>query len=230
MFVYEYYVQWLFRAAAASEYYHCCMKLLHRADLYGWSRFDEANNIDFHSVLWVRAEGNIVIDPLPISDHERARLIQFGGARHVVITNSDHVRDAEALRDLTHAKLYGPSAERSTFPIACDGWLEDGDEVVSGLTVFAMEGSKTPGELALLLEHATLITGDMVRAHRAGSLELLPDRKLLDPRLALASLRRLANLLEVQAVLPGDGWPVFRDGHQLLSELHHQRKLSVSGD
>ncbi len=206
------------------------MKLLHRADLYGWSRFDEARNIDFHSVLWVRTEGNVVVDPLPLSDHERARLIQFGGARHIVITNSDHVRGAEALRDLTHAKLYGPSAERSTFPIACDRWLGDGDEVVSGFTAFAMEGSKTPGELALLLEQTTLITGDMVRAHCAGRLELLPDGKLSDLRLALASLRRLANFLEVQAVLLGDGWPVFRDGHQLLSELHRQRKLSVSGD
>ena len=218
------------RAAAEPLYYHWQMKLLHRADLFAWSRFDEVRNIDFHSVLWVRAEGNVVIDPLPLSDHERGRLLQFGGAKCIVVTNSDHLRDADALRDLTGAKLYGPGAERSTFPITCDGWLGDGDEVVPGLTALAMEGSKTPGELALLLEQSTLITGDMVRAHRAGSLELLPDSKLSDPRLALASLRRLANLLGVQAVLPGDGWPVFRDGHQLLSELHRQRKLSMTGD
>lgn len=93
-----------------------------------------------------------------------------------------------------------------------------------GLVTMVMEGSKTPGELALLLEQTTLITGDLVRAHGAGALELLPEAKLSDPRLALASLRRLANQLAVQAVLPGDGWPVFRDGHQLLSELH--RRLS----
>ena len=37
------------------------MKRLHRADLYGWSRFDEARDIDFHSVLWKRSGGNVVV-------------------------------------------------------------------------------------------------------------------------------------------------------------------------
>ena len=46
------------------------MKRLHRSDLYGWSVFDEGLNIDFHSVLWVRPEGNVVIDPLPLRDHD----------------------------------------------------------------------------------------------------------------------------------------------------------------
>ncbi len=196
------------------------MKLLHRTDLYGWSRFDETRNIDFRSVLWVRGEGNVIVDPLQLSDHERARLLQFGGTKHIVITNSDHVRETEALRKLTGAKVYGPKAEQSNFPISCDGWLEDGDEIVPGLITLVMEGSETPGELALLLEQSTLITGDLVRAQRAGTLELLPTAKLSNPRLAVASLRRLANQLAVQAVLPGDGWPVFRDGHQMLSELH----------
>jgi len=186
--------------------------------------------MDFHSVLWVRAEGNVVVDPLPLSDHERTRLVQFGGVRHIVITNSDHVRGAGALRELSGAKLYGPIAERDNFPIDCDDWLSDGDTIVPGLAALALEGSKTPGELALLLEQATLITGDMVRAPRGGRLDLLPDAKLADSRLALASLRRLANLLGVQAVLPGDGWPVFRDGHQMLSELHRERKLSRLGE
>ena len=38
------------------------MKRLHRDDIYGWSAFDERLNIDFHSVVWVRPGGNVVID------------------------------------------------------------------------------------------------------------------------------------------------------------------------
>jgi hypothetical protein len=34
------------------------MKRLHRADLYGWSRFHEPLDLDFNSVLWVRAGGS----------------------------------------------------------------------------------------------------------------------------------------------------------------------------
>ena len=201
------------------------MKLLHRPDLYGWSRFDETRNIDFNSVLWARPDGNVVVDPLALGDHDRAHLAALGGARHVILTNSDHVRDVTALVALTGARVHGPAAERATFPVACDAWLADGAEIVPGLTALTLDGSKTPGELALLLEATTLVTGDLVRAHRGGALDFLPDAKLSDRAAALASLRRLLALSEIDAVLPGDGWPVFRGGHAALSQL--ARRLGV---
>lgn len=64
----------------------------------------------------------------------------------------------------------------------------------------------------------TLITCDLVRAHEAGRLALLPDAKLKDRALALASIERLASLA-LTAVLVRDGWPVFRDGRRALREL-----------
>jgi hypothetical protein len=196
------------------------VKRLHRDDLYGWSRFVEARNIDFHSVLWVRPEGNVVFDPLPLSAHDRSHLDELGGAAVIVITNSDHVRDAAALRAHTGATVCGPAAEREGFPIECDRWLADGDEVVPGLSVLAMHGSKTPGELALVLEEHTLITGDLVRAAHGGALCLLPDAKLADRDQALLSLKRLATLPAIHSVLPGDGWPIFRHGGEALTALH----------
>ena len=82
-----------------------------------------------------------------------------------------------------------------------------------------LEGSKTPGELALLIDGSILITGDLIRAHEGGALCLLPEEKLSDKRKAIASLRRLTLLPELEALLPGDGWPVFRDAKILLQEL-----------
>ena len=82
-----------------------------------------------------------------------------------------------------------------------------------------MQGSKTSGELALLLEETTLITGDLVRSPLAGSLIMLPDEKLVNREDAIASVRRLAGLEKVEAVLVGDGWSVFRDGRERLQEL-----------
>src|SRR5687768_8829485 len=106
------------------------MKKLHRPDLYGWSRFDESRNIDFHSVLWQRAEGNVVVDPLPLTPHDEAHLRELGGAALIVVTNSDHVRDTQRLAELTGARVAGPRAERETFPIPCDLWLGENDEPV----------------------------------------------------------------------------------------------------
>lgn len=195
------------------------MKQLHRQDLYGWSVFDQARNIDFHGILWVRDAGNILIDPLPMSDHDRAHLQALGSVAMIVITNSDHVRAAPEIAASSGAQILGPAAERDGFPIACARWLCDGDDVVPGLRVIALDGSKTPGELALVLEDTTLITGDLVRAHEGGRLCLVPDAKLSDRQRAIASTRRLAALESIEAVLPGDGWPVFRGGRVALNEL-----------
>jgi hypothetical protein len=195
------------------------MKSLHRPTLFGWSVFDESRNVDFNSVLWTEPAGNVVIDPLPLSPHDEKHLMALGGARVVVITNSDHVRDARRFSELTGARLIGPRAERDAFPIPCDEWVGEGDEPVPGLRVFELEGSKTRGELALLLGGHTLVTGDLVRAQQAGRLNLLPNAKLTDRDRAAASVRRLAELLSVDAVLVGDGWSVFRDGRRALDEL-----------
>ena len=195
------------------------MKRLHRPNLFGWSVFNEDRNIDFHSVVWVRPDGNVVIDPLPLSDHNEAHLRELGGVAWIVITNSDHARDSIRLAENTGAQLMGPSQEANNFPVECNRWLTDGDDVVPGMSVLELEGSKTPGELALLIESSTLITGDLIRAHEGGALCLLPEKKLSDKRKAIASLRRLTLLPELEALLPGDGWPVFRDAKFLLQEL-----------
>lgn len=195
------------------------MKRLHRPDLFGWSVFDEARDLDFHSVVWVREGGNVVVDPLPLSRHDRRQLDRKGPVGHIVVTNSDHARVAEALAIECEALLWGPAAERDVFPFECDEWVEDGQEIVPGLVALALGGSKTPGELALLLDGTTLITGDLVRAPVGGRLALLPDDKLADREAALTSVRRLADLPNLEAVLVGDGWPVFRDGGRAVREL-----------
>ena len=195
------------------------MKVLHRDDLFGWSRFDEQRNLDFHSVAWVREGGNVLVDPLEMTEHDLAHLKSLGGAALVVITNRDHLRGAPRLAEALGARLLGPAAEKPQLSVECDRWLSEGDEIVPGLRVLEMHGSKTPGELALVLEETTLISGDLIRGHRAGWLNLLPDGKLTDKQRAVASVKRLLDLPAIDAVLVGDGWPVYRDGHARLREL-----------
>lgn len=195
------------------------MKSLHRSDLFGWSAFDEARNVDFNGTLWLRPGGNVVIDPMPLTPHDRAHLDALGGVALIVVTNSDHLRSAVALAADTGARLAAPRAEQATVSAPVDAWLSDGDEPVPGLLVLELAGSKTPGELALLLDRHTLVCGDLVRGQRGGSLNLLPTPKLSDVPAARASIQRLAGLVDVDAVIVGDGWPVFRHGRARLAEL-----------
>jgi hypothetical protein len=195
------------------------VKNLHRPDLFTWSRFDEERNVDFNSFFWKRDEGNVVIDPLPLSEHDQKHVEALGGVSLVVLTNSDHVRDTEKVRAQFGAKVAAPMGEQGGFAPAIDRWIKDADTVVSGLVARALDGSKTPGELALLLEDTTLIAGDLVRAHRAGSLMLLPDPKLKDKEAALASVRRLLEWEKVETVLVGDGWHYFGGARDELARL-----------
>lgn len=197
------------------------MKTLHKANLYCWSQFDEARNIDFHSYLWVRPEGNIAIDPLPLSYHDQEHLISTGQLTHILITNSDHIRAAVELSATTGAVIWGPEAEKESFMIDCSRWLGESKQVLNQLDVFCLQGSKTSGELAFLLEGDTLITGDLIRSHAGGTLCLLPDGKLNDRQLAIESVQKIASIKGLEAILTCDGWPVFRHGEQVLQELLH---------
>ena len=102
------------------------MKRLHRRDLFTYSSFNERLNIDFNSYFWTRSGGNVLIDPLPLSEHDRAHIASLGGVAWIVLTNSDHMR---ATRDVAAAfpgvKVAGPAAERAKFPVACDAWLSE---------------------------------------------------------------------------------------------------------
>lgn len=194
------------------------MKSLHRPDLFGWSSFDEARNVDFNGTLLVRPEGNIAFDPMPPSEHDLAHIEALGGVATVLISNSDHARAAEDFADRFGASLAAPIGDRAEFGhTTIDRWVSD-DAVLEGVVCIGMEGSKTPGELAFRIGD-TLITGDLVRGQRAGRLNLLPDPKLSDKAAAIESVRRLAALEGIEAVLVGDGQSIFTDGHARLVEL-----------
>jgi len=196
------------------------MKRLHRRDLYCWSVFNERLDIDFNSFAWVHERGNVLVDPLPLSAHDQQHLKDLGGAGWIVLTNSSHVRAAKELAATLGCRIAGPAAEHKTFPIPCDRWLKEGEELHPGLRVLELEGSKTPGELALMLEDTTLIAGDLLRSHRAGELMLLKQEQgLKDTAKAVASLRRVLSFPRLEALLLGDGWCVFRDGRKQLEEF-----------
>jgi glyoxylase-like metal-dependent hydrolase (beta-lactamase superfamily II) len=196
------------------------MKRLHRPDLFAWSSYDEGQQIDFNGVLWRREGGNVLVDPVPLAPHDDRHLAELGGAAWILITNSAHVRGAREIAARTGAQLLGPTGERAGFPAPCERWLRDGDEPFPGLKVRELSGSKTEGELALVLDETTAVFGDLVRAHAAGALQLLRRDKLRNPAAAAESVRRVRALHpRIEHVLVGDGWSAFRNGGALLDEL-----------
>lgn len=210
------------------------MKQLHEPHLWSWSVFDQERSLDFHGVFWRRAGGNVVIDPLPLSEHDAAHVARLGGVKEIILTNSDHARAARALQAQQREasgnapRLWGPALEPAFLAALGAQPLRPEHQLGADLQVFELQGSKTPGELCLLLEGRTLVTGDLIRGQRAGRLNLLPDAKLADRAQAIASLERLTRLEQIEAVLVGDGWPIFRGGAAALRELLQELSSGAS--
>lgn len=191
--------------------------------LHMWSAWQPERGMFFNSFLVERPGGNVAIDPLPLDDDGTAYLERAGGITTIVLTNRDHERGAQALRERFGAKMLASHEEARLFSVSIDATFTDGEEVFPGGVAIALRGAKTPGEVALHLpKEKAAIVGDALIGAPAGSLSLLADQKLADPAALVLSLRRLW-ALELDALLLGDGQPLFAGADGALAVLLETR-------
>ena len=183
------------------------MKRLSVESFYSWSVFSEPRQIDFSGHLWVRDEGNVVIDPVAISDSDLTHLMELGGAAFIVATNRDHARMSVFFKEQTGAEFVAHEEDAPSFSFAIDRRVVDGEEIVPGMEVVHLRYGKSPGEIALVWpDLRTAFVSDLVWGGPSGSLSFLPDETLADPPRAAVELRKLlAQILKVLGRRPGHG-------------------------
>jgi len=170
-----------------------------------WSWFSDEKQIDFNGLVITANDQCVIIDPPPINDHDRTTLLGLTPT-HIVLTNRDHTREAEAFRTEFKIPIYAPEADAPQMEIAIDTTYNDGDVLPGGLVAIHLRNMKSPGESALLLkqDRSYLILGDALIGKPPGELRLLPAEKFADINKAKESLQRLLDY-EYEAVLAGDG-------------------------
>jgi glyoxylase-like metal-dependent hydrolase (beta-lactamase superfamily II) len=138
---------------------------------------------------------------------------------YIVLTNRDHLREAEACRRDFRAKVYVPEPDASQMDIVADKTYRDGELLPGGLWVIHLEGMKSPGESALFLERGTgvLIVGDALIGKPMGQLSLLPAEKLPDIGKAKEGLQRLLKY-KFSMVLVGDGGSILDGGMEVVRQ------------
>ncbi len=157
-----------------------------------WSVWQPAPKVYFNSYFLRREDGNIVVDPLVWTPEDEQEMREAGGVAWIVITNRDHERRARDLAALFGAKIAASEGDAPLLSGPVDLVLHEGDHAFKGIRIIQLEGLKSPGEIALhLRRHKTAIVGDALWGQPAGTLRLLPDEKLLDPKKAVLSLRKL---------------------------------------
>ena len=199
------------------------MKQLIFNDIYSWSIFSEMRQVDFNGHLWVRPEGNILIDPVPMIDSDLNQFDKLGGASLIVLTNSDHEREAEFFRRRTRADIVIHEADGDALEVRPNRQIIDREEIVPGLQAIHLRYGKSPGEIALYFpEKRAVLSGDLVVGAPIGSLTLLSDEKLENPPKAALELRKILGL-QFDVILVGDGHSILQNARQRLIECLQRR-------
>lgn len=169
-----------------------------------WSAWQPDRGMAFNSYLFERDGGCVAVDPLPLDDPTLEQIADLGGVHTIVITNRDHERGAQVLRERFGAR---------------DAKLEPEGEAFAGARVVPLPHGKTEDEVALYLPgDQAAIVGDALIGAPAGSLSLLPAEKLADRDRFFLALRRLWGL-QLRTLLLGDGQPLFTGADAAIGAL-----------
>ena len=188
-------------------------------DVLTWSWFSEPHGYNFNSLLIRDPGGNLCIDPVEPNDEVLSELARMGVSR-ILLTNRNHVRAANRIRERTGARSYihpEDAAYAKSQGAVLDGELHAGERI-GPLEVIGVSG-KSPGEVAFLWpERKALIVGDAVIGNPPGRLSLLREKVMDDPARLRRSVQQLL-ALDFDTILVGDGVSVIGDAKQRLKEL-----------
>ncbi len=172
---------------------------------FAWSVWQPDRDVFFNSHFIRATDGNVLVDPLVASDADLAQMDALGGVALIVVTNRDHERKSRDMAARFGARIAVGEGDAPLLSGPVDIVLSAGDAPFAGAEVIALEGLKSPGEIALAMPaRKAAIVGDALWGDPAGSVRLLPDDKLLDPHTAVLSLRQLW-ALRLETLLVGDG-------------------------
>jgi glyoxylase-like metal-dependent hydrolase (beta-lactamase superfamily II) len=188
-------------------------------DVLTWSWFSEPHGYDFNGLLIPDPRGNLCIDPVEPSDEVLSELANQGVSR-ILITNRNHVRAANRIRERTGARSYihpDDAAYAKAQGAILDGELHIGEKV-GAFEVIGVSG-KSPGEVAFLWpERRCLIVGDAVVGDPPGHLKLLREKVMDDPARLRRSIQQLL-ALDFDTILVGDGVSIVGGAKDRLKEL-----------
>jgi glyoxylase-like metal-dependent hydrolase (beta-lactamase superfamily II) len=177
----------------------------------------------------IRLEGcTVLVDPPAPAEDDWPSIDVMKPIAKIVLTNRDHVRDAELFRTRCGACLVAGADEVTQLAhIAIDELVREGDLIAGALRVIHLPG-KSAGEIGLYFDpahHAVsrerggiLLLGDAIIGNPPGALSLIPEPKLDDPSKLKRSLHKLLDY-DFDVLLLCDGQSVLRGGRLKVVEF-----------
>ena len=188
--------------------------------IYQWSWFSQEKGYDFNGHLVVAGAERVMIDPPPMSAEDDAWLQKQGPIAGIVLTNRDHVREAEAYRKKFKTIVLAPEADAPLMEIKIERTFKNSDLLPGGMKAIHVPDGKSPGESALFLNRGKgiLILGDALIGKPPGRLSLMAPEKYKDPAKAREGIRVLLKQ-SFDMILLGDGASILASGRQAIEEF-----------
>jgi glyoxylase-like metal-dependent hydrolase (beta-lactamase superfamily II) len=202
--------------------------------VWGSSYADRPWDLNGYAIRLERC--TVLVDPPAPEEDDRRALDALKPIGRIVITNRDHIRDAELFRTRYGARFVAGVQEVAQLaPLTIDEPVSEGDLIAGVLRVIHLPG-KSPGEIGLYVDPTRnvvskeaggiLLLGDAIIGHPPGSLGLIPEHKLDDPAKLKQSLNKLLEY-EFSVLLLCDGQPVLSGGKAKVTEF--LKKLAEAG-
>lgn len=188
--------------------------------IYSWSWFSQEKGYNFNGHVVATGTEWVIIDPPPITSEEQEWLRKQGTITGIILTNRDHVREAQALRTQFSTKVLIHEKDASLIEIQVDKTYRDGEQLPGGLVAAHVPDNKSPGETALFLSRVkgVLFLGDALIGKPPGQLNLMQADKYADVAKAKQGIRVLLKYL-YDSVLVGDGASILTGGRQAVQDF-----------
>jgi glyoxylase-like metal-dependent hydrolase (beta-lactamase superfamily II) len=188
--------------------------------IFQWSWFSQEKGYDFNGHIVVSGAERVMIDPPPLSVEDEAWLQKQGAISCIILTNRDHVREAEAYRKQFKTTVLAPVQDAPLMGIKIDRTFKDGDNLPGGIKAIHIPNGKSPGESSLFLNRGKgiLILGDALIGKQPGRLNLMPPEKYRDPSKAREGIRVLLKQ-SFDTILLGDGASILAGGRDAIEEF-----------
>jgi glyoxylase-like metal-dependent hydrolase (beta-lactamase superfamily II) len=188
--------------------------------VYRWSWFSQEKGYDFNGHLVVSGQERIMIDPPPMTPEDQVWLKGQGPINCIVLTNRDHVREAQTFRTQFSAKVLIHEKDAPLIEMGADQTYRDKERLPGRLITVHIPDNKSPGETALFLSRGRgiIILGDALIGKPPGQLNLMPADKYADVAKAKQGIQVLLKYL-YESVLVGDGASILMGGRQAVQDF-----------
>jgi hypothetical protein len=159
--------------------------------LFYWTVYEPSLKCDIGCAALKLGPGLVVIDPVPLADAAWKDLLAIAPLCAILLTNGNHVRAADALRQRHHVPVVtAPLTRRDIAEFKPDVVLLE-NELLYGISPIPIPGA-TAGETAFYAHTGVMIVGDaVINTSAERGLELLPEKYCADAKQNRESLRKL---------------------------------------